>query len=228
MIKYFKILVIIIVTVICTLLINNAFQVRKESYSPVFYQSFANQSNSIEVDDLQIRLQGFYNNEINKEQISTLKLEEETINNIVNFSKGKTYNLLIDFSNTEGKRISEPIFDYFVYDNLGNVILTSMIYRKDAKETNKFLEYFMKKEYNSNDIVSFNNYIASSGTNLHIVDDSNNSNLILISSSNVEEFTNKLDLSKIHVLILNPSYKISGNNERISQENTIYEFILEK
>ncbi len=225
MIKCFKVFFIILVTIICTFLINNFFQKKKENFSPIFYQTHTNQSNLIEVNDLKIVLKGFYDTKISKEQISSLSLDEGTVNNILNFSKD--YNLLIDLSNIDGKLISEPIFDYFIYDNSGNVIFTSMIYKKNAKETNNFLKYFMKNKHNSNDITNLSNYIVSSGTSIHIVDDSNNSNLILISSSINDDIPKELDLSKLHILILNPSYKISGNNNRIFQENTVYEFILE-
>lgn len=225
MTKYLKILFIIIITIIVTILIINVFQ--KENYLPVFYQSFVNQSNSIEVNNLKITLQGFYSNEINNEQISSLSLDEETVNIIQNFSKDKIYNLLIDFSNVAEKGISEPMFDYFIYDNIGNIIFTSMVYKQNANETNSFLKYFMKKEHNSDDITDLNNYIVSSGTTIHIVNGTDNSNLILISSSDNDNFQGNLDLSKIHVLILNPSYKISGNQKRITQENTIYDFVIE-
>ncbi len=227
--KYLIIVLIIIITIICTIFISNMF--KKEIFTPIVYQTCTNSNISnetvIEANKLKIALKGFYKGEVNNEQILPLNFDEETNNNILKFSEGKAYNLLIDFSNIDGEKISEPIFDYFIYDNLGNIIFTSMIYKRDATETNNFLKYFMKKEHNSNDITSLSNYIVSGGSTINVVNNAEASNLILISSSDGDYVQKELDLSKIYVLILNPSYKINGKNERIYNENTIYEFILE-
>jgi hypothetical protein len=131
----------------------------------------------------------------------------------------------MDFSNTDGNTISEPIFDYFVYDNSGNVIMTSIIYEKKAVQNNQFLKYFMEKEHNSNNLLEFSDYILSVGTSKSIVNNDIDSNLILISSAS-RDTSKILDLSKIHILILNPSYKTTAG-DRIYLDNKIFEFILE-
>lgn len=229
--KKLVIIFIIAVTIICTLLFNNIF-FNCENYVPTIYQLSENQNNISDITTLQsqklkLTLKGFYYDKLNNENLSNLGLDESTITNILKFSDNKQYNLLINFSTTDGNAITEPIFDYLVYDNLGNVIITSMVYERSSKKTNQFLKYFMEKEHSSNNLLEFSNYNLSSGTTQQTFSNADNSNLILISSLNNNNIQKEFDLSKVHILILNPSYKTTTNNDRIYLDDTIFEFILE-
>ncbi len=238
--KYVIVAIIIIITIVCTIIIKDTF-FNTKTFSPIFYQlsegvNNISKSTTLQAENLKLTLRGFYLEGIDNEQTATLNLDDTTLSNILNFSNNKEYNLLIDFSNTDGNTISEPIFDYFVYDNSGNVIMTSIIYEKKAVQKNQFLKYFMEKEvywesvygeneHNSNNLLEFSDYILSGGTSKSIVNNDIDSNLILISSAS-RDTSKILDLSKIHILILNPSYKTTAG-DRIYLDNTIFEFILE-
>ncbi len=227
--KYVIVAIIIIITIVCTIIIKDTF-FNTKTFSPIFYQlservNNVSKSTTLQAENLKLTLRGFYLEGIDNEQTATLNLDDTTLSNILNFSNNKEYNLLIDFSNTDGNTISEPIFDYFVYDNSGNVIMTSIIYEKKAVQNNQFLKYFMEKEHNSNNLLEFSDYILSAGTSKSIVNNDIDSNLILISSAS-RDTSKILDLSKIHILILNPSYKTTAG-DRIYLDNTIFEFILE-
>lgn len=227
--KYVIVAIIIIITIVCTIIIKYTF-FNIKTFSPIFYQlsegvNNISKSTALQAENLKLTLRGFYLEGIDNEQTATLNLDDTTLSNILNFSNNKEYNLLIDFSNTDGNTISEPIFDYFVYDNSGNVIMTSIIYEKKAVQKNQFLKYFMEKEHNSNNLLEFSDYILSGGTSKSIVNNDIDSNLILISSAS-RDTSKILDLSKIHILILNPSYKTTAG-DRIYLDNTIFEFILE-
>lgn len=228
--KFLIVLIIIIITVICTLFINKILS-SKNYYSPIFYQTTVKQSNMsdtsvIENNNLKITLKGFYTNNVNNEEISKLSLDEGTSNNILKYSENNDYNLLLDFSTVDGEQIIEPIFDYFIFDNSRNIIMTSIEYNKEKTETNKFLKYFVKNEYNSTDIHEIDNYNLSSSTTKNIVNTEGNSNLVLISSQKDNNIQKTLDLSRIYVLVINPSYKTT-NSDRVYLENSIFEFIVE-
>ncbi len=227
--KYVIVAIIIIITIVCTIIIKDTF-FNTKTFSPIFYQlservNNVSKSTTLQAENLKLTLRGFYLEGIDNEQTATLNLDDTTLSNILNFSNNKEYNLLMDFSNTDGNTISEPIFDYFVYDNSGNVIMTSIIYEKKAVQNNQFLKYFMEKEHNSNNLLEFSDYILSVGTSKSIVNNDIDSNLILISSAS-RDTSKILDLSKIHILILNPSYKTTAG-DRIYLDNKIFEFILE-
>ena len=228
--RFLIVLIIIIITVICTLFINKILS-SKNYYSPIFYQTTVKQSNMsdtsvIENNNLKIILKGFYTNNVNNEEISKLSLDEGTSNNILKYSENNDYNLLLDFSTVDGEQIIEPIFDYFIFDNSRNIIMTSIEYNKEKTETNKFLKYFVKNEYNSTDIHEIDNYNLSSSTTKNIVNTEGNSNLVLISSQKDNNIQKTLDLSRIYVLVINPSYKTT-NSDRVYLENSIFEFIVE-
>lgn len=228
--RFLIVLIIIIITVICTLFINKILS-SKNYYSPIFYQTTVKQSNMsdtsvIENNNLKITLKGFYTNNVNNEEISKLSLDEGTSNNILKYSENNDYNLLLDFSTVDGEQIIEPIFDYFIFDNSRNIIMTSIEYNKEKTETNKFLKYFVKNEYNSTDIHEIDNYNLSSSTTKNIVNTEGNSNLVLISSQKDNNIQKTLDLSRIYVLVINPSYKTT-NSDRVYLENSIFEFIVE-
>lgn len=228
--KFLIVLIIIIITVICTLFINKILS-SKNYYSPIFYQTTVKQSNMsdtsvIENNNLKITLKGFYTNNVNNEEISKISLDEGTSNNILKYSENNDYNLLLDFSTVDGEQIIEPIFDYFIFDNSRNIIMTSIEYNKEKTETNKFLKYFVKNEYNSTDIHEIDNYNLSSSTTKNIVNTEGNSNLVLISSQKDNNIQKTLDLSRIYVLVINPSYKTT-NSDRVYLENSIFEFIVE-
>ncbi len=180
----------------------------------------------IENNNLKITLKGFYTNNVNNEEISKISLDEGTSNNILKYSENNDYNLLLDFSTVDGEQIIEPIFDYFIFDNSRNIIMTSIEYNKEKTETNKFLKYFVKNEYNSTDIHEIDNYNLSSSTTKNIVNTEGNSNLVLISSQKDNNIQKTLDLSRIYVLVINPSYKTT-NSDRVYLENSIFEFIVE-
>ncbi len=228
--RFLIVLIIIIITVICTLFINKILS-SKNYYSPIFYQTTVKQSNMsdtsvIENNNLKITLKGFYTNNVNNEEISKISLDEGTSNNILKYSENNDYNLLLDFSTVDGEQIIEPIFDYFIFDNSRNIIMTSIEYNKEKTETNKFLKYFVKNEYNSTDIHEIDNYNLSSSTTKNIVNTEGNSNLVLISSQKDNNIQKTLDLSRIYVLVINPSYKTT-NSDRVYLENSIFEFIVE-
>lgn len=228
--RFLIVLIIIIITVICTLFINKMLS-SKNYYSPIFYQTTVKQSNMsdtsvIENNNLKITLKGFYTNNVNNEEISKLSLDEGTSNNILKYLENNDYNLLLDFSTVDGEQIIEPIFDYFIFDNSRNIIMTSIEYNKEKTETNKFLKYFVKNEYNSTDIHEIDNYNLSSSTTKNIVNTEGNSNLVLISSQKDNNIQKTLDLSRIYVLVINPSYKTT-NSDRVYLENSIFEFIVE-
>ena len=228
--RFLIVLIIIIITVICTLFINKILS-SKNYYSPIFYQTTVKQRNMsdtsvIENNNLKITLKGFYTNNVNNEEISKISLDEGTSNNILKYSENNDYNLLLDFSTVDGEQIIEPIFDYFIFDNSRNIIMTSIEYNKEKTETNKFLKYFVKNEYNSTDIHEIDNYNLSSSTTKNIVNTEGNSNLVLISSQKDNNIQKTLDLSRIYVLVINPSYKTT-NSDRVYLENSIFEFIVE-
>lgn len=230
--KFLTILTIIIVTVICTLLIKNIY-LKKNYYAPTFYQATVNQSEisdktAIQLDNLKITLKGLFTDGINNEKISNLNIDEETINTILKSAENRKLNLLVDFSTTNETSIHEPMFDYFIYDNSGNVIMTSIIFNLEKPDTNKFLKYFAKNKYNSNDVHEIENHTQFFGYNQKIVNHDVNSYLMLISSLSEENAQKELDLSKVHILIVNPSYKTSDSNDRIYLDDTIFEFILEQ
>lgn len=232
--KYIVILFVIMFSIIIGTFFTRKFLVKKEVYNPIFYQAIVKQNESLDTslqtNDFKVTLKGLYTDKITDEQFSALNLDEATIDNIKKLQNTDytNYSLLVNFSTTDKSQISQPIFDYIVYDNCGKVIMTSMIYKKDSPKTNQFLEYFMKKEHNSNNIHEFGNYILPlNGWTTSVVNNAENSNLILISSSINKNEPRVLDTSKIHILIINPSYRTNKSTERIYLDDTVFEFILE-
>lgn len=232
--KYIVILFVIMFSIIVVTFFTRNFFVKKEVYNPIFYQAIVKQNEnldtSLQTNDFKVTLKGLYTDKITDEQFFSLNLDEATIDNIKKLQNTDytNYSLLVDFSTTDKSQISQPIFDYIVYDNCGKVIMTSMIYKKDSPKTNQFLEYFMKKEHNSNNILEFGNYILPlNGETTSVVKNAENSNLILISASINKNEPRVLDTSKIHILIINPSYRNNKSTDRIYLDDTVFEFILE-
>lgn len=228
--KYLIIILIIIITIICTILIKDIF-FNHENNTITVYQLSEKENNisnrsTLQAQNLNVTLKGAYFDGINSEQLSNLALDEATIDSILKLSDNNKYNFLITFSTTEDDNITEPTFDYLVYDNSGNVIMTSIVYENKAGKNNQILKYFLEKEHNTKNLLEFSNYNLSNGTTKHFINSTDDSNLILASSSD-NNIQNQFDLSKIHILISNLSYKTTTNNDRINLDDTIFEFIIE-
>lgn len=228
--EYLFIIVIMFLTIICTISIHNHF-INKNEFILTFYQTCTKDTNisetiSVEDKNLKVTLKGFYSDILSKEKISNIGLDEGTINNILKYSNDNKYNLLVEFSSIDGSVITEPIFNTVIYDNLGNVI-SSIHYNREFPKENQFLKYFIKKHYNSDNIQEINNHSIGILENKVIVNSSDTSKLILESINTSNKNNKTFDLSKIHILIINPNYKNAENN-RIYLDDTIFEYILEK
>lgn len=229
--KYLIILLIIVVTIICTIWIKDSF-FKSSSFSPTIYQSSVNYDNfsddiSLQSKDLKLTLKGIFQNELNKEQLTNLEIEDATADKIASSSKDSMFNVLVEISNLNNSGISEINLDYLIYDNAGNILMTPIVYNRQNSKMNQFIKYFVDKEYNSKDIHEFNNHKLLVSTYSSVYNSSNNdSKLILFTSNSLGEQTN-LDLSKIHILLMNPIYKDNKTSNSFNLDNTIFEFIVE-
>ena len=189
----------------------------------------------IESETLRITVKGFYQDTISDEQFLNMQIDEDTKQNITHHIVGEGYYTLVEMTRLDGKEMIEPNINYIVYDNNKNIIANSIIYVKDAK-TNLFLEKFIKDQYNSSKLPNeeLAEHTIHTAWNLVPVLSNESSVLFMIAaqkgkyeSYGVKEKTEPtLDLSKIKVIIVNPSYKDVETKENIELENFIFEFEL--
>lgn len=231
--KYLIILLIIVITIICTICIKDWF-FASNTFSPTIYQSSVNYDNisdeaSLQYQGLKVTLKDIFQDEFNKEQLTSLGIDDNTADKIISSYSGENkLNILVEVSNQNNTGISEVNFDYLIYDNAGNILMTPIAYTIQNSKMNKFIKYFVEREYNSKNIREFNNHkLEYGGTSSSIYNSGNdNSKLMLLTSYSSEEQTN-LDLSKIHILLINPTYKDSKTSNSYNLDNTIFEFIVE-
>ncbi len=230
--KYLIILLIIVITIICTICIKDWF-FASNTFSPTIYQSSVNYDNisdeaSLQYQGLKVTLKDIFQDEFNKEQLTSLGIDDNTADKIISSYSGKNkLNILVEVFNQNNTGISEVNFDYLIYDNAGNILMTPIAYTIQNSKMNKFIKYFVEREYNSKNIREFNNHNLTNGTSSPIYNTGNdNSKLMLLTSYSSAEQTN-LDLSKIHIMLINPTYKDSKTSNSYNLDNTIFEFIVE-
>lgn len=229
--KYVIILFIIVAIIVCTLLIKTFLL---KEYNPTIGGQITVKNaldtglinSSIINKNLRLSLHRLYTGEISDKHLSTLLLDESTVDNIKKFSRD--YNLLIEFSTMDESLLTMPVFDYIVYDKSGNIINTSIVYTQGETKTNNFIKCFMEKEYNSDNVLEFMNYSLNTTWSPPLqVNSNDNSKLLLLAISISDSDLAKIDTSEIHVLIINPSYR-TYNGKKINFDDTFFEFILEE
>ena len=219
-----RILVLLLVVLIIVLLFFVKELVFKNEESEMIF--YKNQSNSsIQVDNLQITVKGIFEKDVKDEDLLDMGLYDFAVENIKKFLPYEDIFTLIEFASVDGREISEPNFDYIVYDDEKNIIQNSIVYTKDEKR-NSFFKYFNKEEYNSNDKFEHMNHLVCNGTSISMVGDDGKSILMLLYSKKIDEANTNFNLSNINVIIYNPSYRNAEEKERIKFENTVFEFDL--
>ena len=228
--KMIILLVVILIIIVCACI----FFFLKNEPEMKWYKNEDGES-LIEVENLRITVKGFYQDEISDEQFSSLQIDEGTIQNIKRQIEGEGFYTLIEMSRTDNKELVEPNIDYMVYDNNKSIIANSIIYKIDAK-TNSFITKFVKEQYNSsklpNDELASHTIHASWSLVPVWSDESSILFMIAAKKGEYKSYGGEkspepvLDLSKIHVLVVNPSYKDIETKEKVELENTVFEFEL--
>lgn len=226
--KKFLILIIIIVLIIVGIILykNNS------SYAPTLLHTTANSNLSEETylknQNLKITLKGIYNKTESKdkvrEMLTNVNFEESDIDKTLGYIDGKS-NIIVELSTLDNSNLSEPTFDYLIYDKDNNILSTSIVYVKGNTELNNFIKYFTKEKYNSSNIEEFKNHQKNYSKDIRVLSNNSNSLLMAISLDIPDE---NLDLSDAHLLIVNPGYKTEKDNQRVSLNNTIFDYNIQK
>lgn len=225
--KYLSILLIIFIIVLF-LFINSMYSQKETAL--LFCQLSEKKSEisnrtSLQNNNLKITLKDFCTNGINEDNFLNSGLTQDDINKIVSYKDD--CNCLIECASVDSTNISEISYDYLVYDNNKNILTTTLVYDKEKTQTNNFIKHFIKYNYNSDQVQEFNKHLLHLNTSNYIVKNMEKSILSLFTWNVDESKENQsLNLSKIHILIINPSYK-NFKNDKIYLENTIFEFIIE-
>lgn len=226
--KRIIILIIILAIIFCFVLLwmfNS-----KKADTQITWCSSVNGENFVEAENLRITAKGFFKDTISDEEFSYMQIDEDTKQNINRVITEKGYYTLVEMTRLDGKEMVEPNIQYFVYDNNKNIIASSLYYMKGAK-TNSLLKEIIKRQYNSskspNDIIKEHIIDAMGWTLAPVWSNENSVMFIIIARDSMESQESKLDLSKINVLIVNPTYKDVETKEKIELENFIFENTIE-
>lgn len=223
------IIVIIILAIIFCLVLFWMFNSKKAD-TQITWCSSVNGENFVEAENLRITVKGFFKDTISDEEFSYMQIDEDTKQNINRVITEKGYYTLVEMTRLDGKEMVEPNIQYFVYDNNKNIIASSLYYMKGAK-TNSLLKEIIKRQYNSskspNDIIKEHIIDAMGWILAPVWSNENSVMFIIIARDSMESQESKLDLSKINVLIVNPTYKDVETKEKIELENFIFENTIE-
>ena len=230
--KMIVILIMILASIVCVICCWKYFA--QENMPEMKWYKNESGKNYIEAENLRITVKGFYKDNISNEQFSNLQLNEENIQNIKRQMSGEGYYTLIEMTRLDGKETIGQNINYIVYDNKKNIITNSIIKKKNAT-TKLFITRFVKPQFNSSKLP--NNELAE-----HTIPSfhwgevpvwSNEDSMLFMIFSRKGTTTSYgvdqkpdpiLDLSKINVLIVNPSYIDVETKENIELENSIFEF----
>lgn len=220
---------IIVFSIIFCFVLLWMFDLKKED-TQIIWCSSTNGENFVEAENIRITTKGFFKDTISDEDFLSMQIDEDTKQNINRFITEKGYYTLVEMTRLDGKEMVEPNIQYFVYDNNKNIIASSLYYMRNLK-TNSLLKEILKRQYNSlkspNEIIK-EHIIDCMGWTLAPVWSSENSVMFMIvARDSLESQEEKLDLSKINVLIVNPTYKDVETKEKIELDNYVFENTIE-
>lgn len=186
----------------------------------------ASKTATLEAQNLKVTLKGVYDNEnLSKDTlISDLNLEPDNniLNNIIEAQNEETIDFIFEFCGQNDSFITELDFGYMIYDNNGNIFAYSMPYFYDNPE---FLNYLINTNKYKNSYEITQHFATSKSEQVWSISGSDNRFLKCIS---INPLSDNLDLSKLHILIVDPKYKDINSNQEHSMNNTVFEFIIEK
>lgn len=213
------IILLLVITSIIIIFISKNRKNYQNLYQKTIKLSDINEHPSFEEENIKVSLNGFYTN--NEDFISAFETEDIELKNYTE----KDINIVLEFSGQNNTFITELDYEYIVHDNKSNIIAFSpgiIRYETDFGKT------FSKKMYNVTNFYEFSQHIISPGNQLYIT--SSNNRILRSIQINLDDVKNKyieLDLSKLHVLIVNPKYKDTQSSQFHNLYNTVFEYIIE-
>ena len=225
--KIILFIILIIVITLGILIFINKSNPKFNFYTKTFKITELSDNSSIEIDNIRITLKKVCLDGMTYESLSDLNLDDVTVNRILSRHEDKKINIFFELETIDGSNLHETLLAYQILDNNNNSLVLEYNYNPDfVKNLHKAL--IKRENFKSKDSFFGNRINTNGGFNHYIIQDEGNSLLYSINAHTLMEATeeNELDLSKIKMFISNINYKDSNNN-LITSNNNVYEFIIE-